>query len=524
MKSSLKRGPVAVTKHVSVPDEFLLEEPDTESEAPSLAGSLSSSSSILTRSRPPSSTATTPRSKRDRSQSLGRSPERLRRRATGRRAVKDCPWTIGLGTVSLIRQNLNSLEGLPNIPEMESLYLHHNYLTSLYGLGRQIGLRTLHVGDNRLADLRGLPPMPKLESVFFEGNPVAATPHYRTMVLLAVGTSLRRIDNIPVTHNERNVARSLPAAAAKAVRLGWTLDLNPRTEQEWASLLEAMSEQPKEPSQTDDDSSPQQSSHPQTPSHLQTTTTSSATSSPSTPVSFTSSTHPPTPTGASDPAGTTHALTVRVAALEDALARSRRSNAVLERRLRDALDKAAASDPAHAAASKAALEKQKAHVAKLEATVASLRKEANAAKAAAARAIKKQKEASEDGGQSGSVLRLKADLAKANEEVIRLRRKSGSGAGSVAVVAELKAEKEARARTEEALAAAHAQLAELGVTPAQPPSPAPGGTNRETPTPPPGTFPPIPSAVMEDMDGDASASSAASTPRGRRKFLWNRKQ
>lgn len=90
--------------------------------------------------------------------------------------------------------------------------------------------------NNRLTSFRGASPQPKLEILSLKGNPVTHHPRYRVMCLLAFGDRLRKIDGEVVREVERDEARLFGPIAARAVRAGWLVDDNPRSEDEFSQL------------------------------------------------------------------------------------------------------------------------------------------------------------------------------------------------------------------------------------------------------------------------------------------------
>ena len=59
---------------------------------------------------------------------------------------------------------------------------------------------------NLIENLRGLRRQPRLEVISLSGNPVCKHALYRVMCLLAIGPSLRRIDEEPIVQIERLAA------------------------------------------------------------------------------------------------------------------------------------------------------------------------------------------------------------------------------------------------------------------------------------------------------------------------------
>jgi hypothetical protein len=152
--------------------------------------------------------------------------------------VRDVAPAFGMGTLGLTTKGLTTLSGLPESTDLKILYLQYNALTSFDHLGSQPSLKELNVEGNKIASFRGAAPLPKLEFLVLKGNPVANHPFYRIMSLMAFGSNIRRIDGTVVLNSERDLAKSMGSRAAAAVRLGWLMDTRPRTQLEYAVMLD----------------------------------------------------------------------------------------------------------------------------------------------------------------------------------------------------------------------------------------------------------------------------------------------
>lgn len=162
--------------------------------------------------------------------SLTLGPSARTRRALRQHAekiVENVPVFPGLDTLALGKMALTSLQGFGRYENVVTIYLHNNLLTSLDGFVGQPHLRQLHVADNHIENLRGLGGCPWLDSVTFAGNPIASHPHYRLMVICAVGKSLRSIDGETVRRHEVETAKALGKVVGDAVRNGWILGSAP---------------------------------------------------------------------------------------------------------------------------------------------------------------------------------------------------------------------------------------------------------------------------------------------------------
>eukprot|EP00762_Andalucia_godoyi_P006847 ANDGO_00981.mRNA.1 187-kDa microtubule-associated protein AIR9 len=154
------------------------------------------------------------------------------------RTIRDVAPAFGLGTLGLSSKGLTSLYGLGCNTDLKVLYLQGNNLRTFEHLVSQPQLRELNVSDNKLSSFKGIAFQPKLEVLTIRGNPISSHPFYRIMAILAIGPSLRKIDDTTILHSERDLARSMGPRAAAAVRLGWLMDSKPRLPQDYELLLD----------------------------------------------------------------------------------------------------------------------------------------------------------------------------------------------------------------------------------------------------------------------------------------------
>uniref|UniRef100_A0A7S1KX23 Uncharacterized protein n=1 Tax=Neobodo designis TaxID=312471 RepID=A0A7S1KX23_NEODS len=112
-----------------------------------------------------------------------------------------------------------------------------NEIWSFEGFGTNDKLRQLDIRNNRIASFLGMTKQVGLRELLVSGNPVAAHPHYRLMALLTIGFGLRMIDGIAVSREELAYAKALGPMAALAVSCGWLLDLHPRSDNEYDSII-----------------------------------------------------------------------------------------------------------------------------------------------------------------------------------------------------------------------------------------------------------------------------------------------
>ncbi|KAL9657439.1 hypothetical protein ABK040_016708 [Willaertia magna] len=150
---------------------------------------------------------------------------------------------IGLGTISIPNYKLTSLEGLGVRRDLKVFYLQNNYLTSFKHLESQPCLEVLYAANNCISSLLGLEYQPKLQLINLEGNPITKHPHYRLMCLIAAGVHLKKIDGEAVQFKEREFVKQYLAANEKcveAIRLGWLMDMKPRTTEEFDEIIEEL--------------------------------------------------------------------------------------------------------------------------------------------------------------------------------------------------------------------------------------------------------------------------------------------
>ncbi|KPA81904.1 hypothetical protein ABB37_04147 [Leptomonas pyrrhocoris] len=141
--------------------------------------------------------------------------------------------------LDLVEQKIESLEGLAERSQEHFLLinLQRNKLTNFEHFGTHSYLSELLLQRNKIESFRGLTKQASLRLLCLQGCPVAAHPYYRLMALLTIGLSIEAIDGLPITSQERHIAKSLGKRAALAVSHGWLLDLRPRTVDEYDALI-----------------------------------------------------------------------------------------------------------------------------------------------------------------------------------------------------------------------------------------------------------------------------------------------
>ena len=186
----------------------------------------SSSSNVVARGR-----AYTPPKLRSRSPASRRAPP-------SQKDLPDSHRTPTLGIISCPHYQITSLRGLEVGNALQYLYIQNNYLTNLEYLRVQTALKELHAESNQITSVEGLMAQPKLSAIVLKDNPICKEKEYRLMVLLACGSSLRRLDGVPISTFERARASSFGDAAAEAVRFGYILqEEEPKSEEEYRSII-----------------------------------------------------------------------------------------------------------------------------------------------------------------------------------------------------------------------------------------------------------------------------------------------
>ncbi|CAJ1994110.1 hypothetical protein conserved [Leishmania donovani] len=142
--------------------------------------------------------------------------------------------------LDLVNQGVESFEGLAERKDENFLVinLQRNRLTSFEFFGTHPYLIEVHLQYNRIESFRGLTRQASLRSLHLQGCPVACHPYYRLMALLTIGFGLEDVDGLPITPQERHVAKALGKRAALAVSYGWLLDLHPRTSAEYDAIID----------------------------------------------------------------------------------------------------------------------------------------------------------------------------------------------------------------------------------------------------------------------------------------------
>ena len=149
--------------------------------------------------------------------------------------------TLFGGAYTAASRKLTSLKGIGIVEELEKLHLQNNFLTDFSYLRIQPRLNHINVENNRIRSFKGLMYQPRLHSIVLAGNPIAQNPLHRVMALLAVGASLKKVDDANITLSESVLARQFGVKAAQCIRMGYVFsDSVPKTDEEYESILQRL--------------------------------------------------------------------------------------------------------------------------------------------------------------------------------------------------------------------------------------------------------------------------------------------
>jgi len=149
--------------------------------------------------------------------------------------------TLFGGAYTAASRKLTSLKGIGIVEELEKLHLQNNFLTDFSYLRIQPRLNHINVENNRIRSFKGLMYQPRLHSIVLAGNPIAQNPMHRVMALLAVGASLKKVDDANITLSESVLARQFGVKAAQCIRMGYVFsDSVPKTDEEYESILQRL--------------------------------------------------------------------------------------------------------------------------------------------------------------------------------------------------------------------------------------------------------------------------------------------
>ncbi|XP_024515548.1 187-kDa microtubule-associated protein AIR9 [Selaginella moellendorffii] len=122
----------------------------------------------------------------------------------------------------LAGNQITSLSGLPQLPNLEFLSVAQNRLKSL-AMATQPRLQVLAASKNKISTLKGFPHLPALEHLRLEENPILEVPHLEAASILLVGPTLKKFNDRDLSAEEREVSLLYPASTALCIRDGWEL-------------------------------------------------------------------------------------------------------------------------------------------------------------------------------------------------------------------------------------------------------------------------------------------------------------
>ena len=129
--------------------------------------------------------------------------------------------------------NLSSIE-IP--PGTKKLILDRNPIKTLSDLPSLPGLTKLSLKDTDFESFKGFPSFSNLTKIDVTGSPIASTPNLKSALLILIPT-LRKINKVIVTQNERKLAASFNSRAPILLRNGWQPTLRPPSEEETDFIL-----------------------------------------------------------------------------------------------------------------------------------------------------------------------------------------------------------------------------------------------------------------------------------------------
>jgi hypothetical protein len=113
------------------------------------------------------------------------------------------------------------LKNLPFGSEVKTVLLRENLIESFAGMPSSATLENLDLSGNPLLNLRGFPHFPHLISISVWNTPFGKCSSHR-LALLLVCPSLRKINGIGVSPQEKRHAEAFPSDCINLVRAGWT--------------------------------------------------------------------------------------------------------------------------------------------------------------------------------------------------------------------------------------------------------------------------------------------------------------
>ncbi|KAI5066288.1 hypothetical protein GOP47_0018912 [Adiantum capillus-veneris] len=120
----------------------------------------------------------------------------------------------------LAGNQITSLSGLPQLPNLEFLSVAQNKLKSL-AMAPQPRLQVLAASKNKISTFKGFPHLPMLEHLRLEENPISEMQHVEAAAILLAGPTLKKFNDKDLPFEEQELARMYPAHTALCIRDGW---------------------------------------------------------------------------------------------------------------------------------------------------------------------------------------------------------------------------------------------------------------------------------------------------------------
>eukprot|EP00250_Pteridium_aquilinum_P019691 c24537_g1_i1 orf=188-5938(+) len=120
----------------------------------------------------------------------------------------------------LAGNQITSLSGLPQLPNLEFLSVAQNKLKSL-AMAAQPRLQVLAASKNKISTFKGFPHLPMLEHLRLEENPISEMQHVEAAAILLAGPTLKKFNDKDLPLEEQELARMYPAHTALCIRDGW---------------------------------------------------------------------------------------------------------------------------------------------------------------------------------------------------------------------------------------------------------------------------------------------------------------
>lgn len=120
----------------------------------------------------------------------------------------------------LAGNQITSLSGLPQLPNLEFLSVAQNKLKSL-AMAAQPRLQVLAASKNKISTFKGFPHLPMLEHLRLEENPISEMQHVEAAAILLAGPTLKKFNDKDLPLEEQELAHMYPAHTALCIRDGW---------------------------------------------------------------------------------------------------------------------------------------------------------------------------------------------------------------------------------------------------------------------------------------------------------------